>query len=335
MRISELARRLIVELRPMPWAAPLIICLGLLCAALEGAGLYLFIPLVQSMGGHESGAGGVAQFFHRLTDGLPEAHRLPVLVGALCAAILLKNLVGFVGYGVARIVDGRVAHRMRLRIFEQTLWSGADYAAGLNKTDIINTLSGESWRVGSALGIFMRVAVVLCTCVVFLALLLLISVRLTILAVVFLLLGALVTQALTRKAESYGADVVEANRKFGLRMWESVDALRLIRSFTREGYERERFEDRSEDIRRRLLRLDMLWAIPGPISETFGVVLIGALILTAGKLGGTGVASLAAFLLRPDGTRETLLSVPAYDFNWQTSYRLAEPKLAPAGSWLS
>ena len=39
-------------------------------------------------------------------------------------------------------------------------------------------------------------------------------------------------------------------------------------------------------------------------------------------------------LLRPDGTRETLLSVPAYDFNWQTSYRLAEPKLAPAGSWV-
>lgn len=39
-------------------------------------------------------------------------------------------------------------------------------------------------------------------------------------------------------------------------------------------------------------------------------------------------------LLRPDGTRETLLSVPNYDFNWQTSYRLAEPKLVPAGSWL-
>jgi hypothetical protein len=39
-------------------------------------------------------------------------------------------------------------------------------------------------------------------------------------------------------------------------------------------------------------------------------------------------------LLRPDGSRETLLSVPDYDFNWQTSYRLAEPKLVPAGSWL-
>jgi len=36
--------------------------------------------------------------------------------------------------------------------------------------------------------------------------------------------------------------------------------------------------------------------------------------------------------LFPDGRRETLLSVPRYDFNWQTSYRLAEPLRMPAGT---
>lgn len=34
----------------------------------------------------------------------------------------------------------------------------------------------------------------------------------------------------------------------------------------------------------------------------------------------------------PDGTREILLDVPRYDFNWQTAYRLAEPKLLPSGT---
>lgn len=38
--------------------------------------------------------------------------------------------------------------------------------------------------------------------------------------------------------------------------------------------------------------------------------------------------------LYPDGKRELLLSVPKYDFNWQTAYRLAEPKRVPAGTWL-
>ena len=38
--------------------------------------------------------------------------------------------------------------------------------------------------------------------------------------------------------------------------------------------------------------------------------------------------------LYPDGKRETLLSVPRYDFNWQMEYRLAEPRRMPAGSWI-
>ena len=34
----------------------------------------------------------------------------------------------------------------------------------------------------------------------------------------------------------------------------------------------------------------------------------------------------------PDGTQEMLLSVPNYDFNWQTTYELATPKRLPAGT---
>jgi peroxiredoxin len=38
--------------------------------------------------------------------------------------------------------------------------------------------------------------------------------------------------------------------------------------------------------------------------------------------------------LYPDGRTETILSVPHYDFNWQTLYELAEPKKIPAGTRL-
>lgn len=36
----------------------------------------------------------------------------------------------------------------------------------------------------------------------------------------------------------------------------------------------------------------------------------------------------------PDGKQEVLISVPRYDFNWQTTYALKEPKLLPAGTRL-
>jgi peroxiredoxin len=35
-----------------------------------------------------------------------------------------------------------------------------------------------------------------------------------------------------------------------------------------------------------------------------------------------------------DGTKETLLEIPAYDFNWQTTYALAKPRSVPEGSRL-
>ncbi len=34
----------------------------------------------------------------------------------------------------------------------------------------------------------------------------------------------------------------------------------------------------------------------------------------------------------PDGTQELLLSVPRYDFNWQTTYQFQQPKMLPAGT---
>jgi hypothetical protein len=37
-------------------------------------------------------------------------------------------------------------------------------------------------------------------------------------------------------------------------------------------------------------------------------------------------------LTYPSGEKETLLVVPKYDFNWQLTYELAEPKVLPAGT---
>jgi hypothetical protein len=34
----------------------------------------------------------------------------------------------------------------------------------------------------------------------------------------------------------------------------------------------------------------------------------------------------------PDGKTEVLLSVPRYDFNWQSIYRLAKPREVPKGT---
>jgi subfamily B ATP-binding cassette protein MsbA len=154
------------------------------------------------------------------------------------------------------------------------------------------------------------------TFVVFILLMLLISIRLTFFSMMFLFLGAIAIRLATRRADETGKAVVEENKQFGLRMWESINALQLIRAFAQEDYERNRFLKSSDNVRRRLLKLDMLWATPGPVSEISITILIGALVLAAQTVG-LGIAALAAFLsllYRLQGpTRELLQSKIALD----------------------
>ena len=39
-------------------------------------------------------------------------------------------------------------------------------------------------------------------------------------------------------------------------------------------------------------------------------------------------------LVYPDGSREVILDVPRYDYNWQLTYTFKQPKFVPAGSRL-
>jgi subfamily B ATP-binding cassette protein MsbA len=298
------------------WAGPTVVALGLAAAVLEGAGLFLFIPLIQSLGGSASQPGDWNSIFDRLLAPIPEQHVTAFLVGVLCLSILLKSAVNLVNTWVTRYVDGFVAHQLRSRVFDQTLSSCIDYRVDNKRSDIITTIANNTWKVGQGLSLAYRLIICCCTFAVFVLLMLVISVRLTVFSLLFLLLGASAIRLATRRADETGKAVVEENKQFGLRMWESINSLQLIRAFAREEYERRRFREISDRVRRRLLRLDMLWAAPAPVSEISITIMIGALILVA-ESASIGIAALAAFLsllYRLQGpTRELLQSKIALD----------------------
>ena len=289
-RLSQIVRLA----HPPRWAGPSIVALGIAAAMLEGLGLVLFIPLLQSLGAPASG-GGVQHVFDVLLSRVPAAWATAVLVGCLCVSIILKNLVNTLNTWLTRKTDGVVAHHLRTRIFEQTISSCIDYRTARRRSDIATTLSNNSWKVSNGLALAYRLIISALTFLVFAGLMIGISPTLTVVALLFLVLVATIIRFSTRRADATGQAVVEENKQFGMRMWESIESLQLIRAFGREDFENERFHRSSDQVRRRLLTLDLLWALPGPISEISITVLIGALILTAHS-SGIGIAALAAFL---------------------------------------
>src|SRR5207245_11155896 len=94
---------------------------------------------------------------------------------------------------------------------------------------------------------------------------------------------------------------------------------RLSRGSSRWPLETKRLGRASANLRRRILRMGLLWAVPAPLSEISGAILIATLILAGSRLG-VGVPALAAFLVllyRMQGPVRDLLSARvAFDSNF-------------------
>lgn len=70
---------------------------------------------------------------------------------------------------------------------------------------------------------------------------------------------------------------------------------------------------------------------PASVSRTFNRDVLIYTLMAHSHVRGKSAKFEATY---PDGKIETLLAVPHYDFNWQTSYQLKEPKLLPKGTKL-
>jgi subfamily B ATP-binding cassette protein MsbA len=316
MRVFIQAKALWRLGRPAPWIAPTIVTLGVTTAILEGVGLVLFIPLLKSLGAPSSGQAAADRILTMASTTFGPSQVTAVIVVLLCASIVLKNMVALANTWVTRFVNGDVAHRVRNRIFDQSLSSCIDFRPGVRRADLATTMSTESWNVSRGLAMLFGMAVSLITALVFIGLMLTIAPLLTFLSLSLLLIAGFIVKFATQRAAATGRAVVEENRRFGLRMWESIQSLQLIRAFSRERYERQRFEGLSDRLRRRMLKLEMLWAVPGPIAEISIICLIGVLVLVAHD-ARIGIAELAAFLsllYRLQGpVRELLQSTVALD----------------------
>ena len=280
---------------PPRGAGATIIALGMAAAAIEAFGLLLTIPLIQSLGANSSRSSGLEHLFDRVLAPIPEGYFTGLLVVLLCVTILLKSGINLINNWVTRYVHGVVAHRLRAVLFDQTISSCLDYRVGHQRSDIVVTMSENTWKVSTALSLIYRLVICSCTFAIFVLVMIIISIKLMLIAMVFLTLSTFIVRAASRRASEIGRAVVEENKQFGLRMWESISALQLIRAFGREEYEASRFRTVSNRVRRRILKLDLLWAMPAPISEISITLLIGTLILVAGT-SGISIAATAAFL---------------------------------------
>ncbi|PYP30428.1 MAG: hypothetical protein DMD47_09715 [Gemmatimonadetes bacterium] len=296
--------RLLLLLRPYTLLFVTNIVATLVASVMDGATFVLLIPFLRALFGQQAlpatGTSGVEDVLAKiagpfLAAGAPElALRNVVLV--LLGALVLKNVAQYAAAVSSVAIEEGVVRDLRVRLFRhlQTLplgffqrtKGGQLLARVVSDTDQVKT------AITAALASLLRNVSLI---VVYVAILLGLSWRLTLIAIVAAPVLALIIRPMIARVRRRSREQADERGELTSLVAEMVASIKLVRAYVAEAFEAERFQRLADRYRRRVLRAQRWSTLTSPVSEIFaGLVVV--LIFSY----GTHLALGASATLRPE-----------------------------------
>jgi ATP-binding cassette, subfamily B, bacterial MsbA len=301
MKSANTVRSLAPMLRLHTWAFPVIVVVGLLQSLSEGFGIGLFIPLLRGLVGTAPAAaqgGWLVARMEAIFQHVPSDNRQAVIAASLFAVVLATALLAYAHGRLFTWFDGSIAHHLRRSIFSQLLTVGFGIIENDRSGRLLNVLASDTWRTSEALKILVHLTISATTVAVYIALLVLMSWRLTLVVAVGMLLVSGAVRLFTKGVRELGERVTHDNSELAHRMVEGIDGMRVIRAFGREPYEQNRFDAASERLRRTILRMGYIEGAVHPVHEILmASLLLAVLFVTARSATDISVLLVFVFVL--------------------------------------
>src|SRR2546422_1127032 len=298
--------RLLLQLRPYTLLFVTNIVATLVASVMDGATFVLLIPFLRALFGQQAlpatGTSGVEDVLAKIAGpfvaaggGAPElALRNVVLV--LLGALVLKNVAQYAAAVSSVAIEEGVVRDLRVRLFRhlQTLplgffqrtKGGQLLARVVSDTDQVKT------AITAALASLLRNVSLI---VVYVAILLGLSWRLTLIAIVAAPVLALIIRPMIARVRRRSREQADERGELTSLVAEMVASIKLVRAYVAEAFEAERFQRLADRYRRRVLRAQRWSTLTSPVSEIFaGLVVV--LIFSY----GTHLALGASATLRPE-----------------------------------
>ena len=296
--------RLLLLLRPYKLLFVTNILATLVASVMDGATLALLIPFLRALFGQQAlpttGASGVEDVLAKiagpfLAAGAP-AVALRNVVVVLLGALVLKNVAQYAAAVSSVAIEEGVVRDLRVRLFRhlQTLplgffqrtKGGQLLARVVSDTDQVKT------AITAALASLLRNVSLI---VVYVAILLGLSWRLTLIAIVAAPVLALIIRPMIARVRRRSREQADERGELTSLVAEMVASIKLVRAYVAEAFEAERFQRLADRYRRRVLRAQRWSTLTSPVSEIFaGLVVV--LIFSY----GTHLALGASATLRPE-----------------------------------
>src|SRR5256884_1099364 len=296
--------RLLLLLRPYTLLFVSNIVATLVASVMDGATFVLLIPFLRALFGQQAlpttGASGVEDVLAKiagpfLAAGAPElALRNVVLV--LLGALVLKNVAQYAAAVSSVAIEEGVVRDLRVRLFRhlQTLPLGffQRTKGGQLLARVVSDPDQVKTAITAALASLLRNVSLI---VVYVAILLGLSWRLTLIAIVAAPVLALIIRPMIARVRRRSREQADERGELTSLVAERGASIKLVRAHAAEAFEAARFQRLAARYRRRVLRAQGWSTLTSPVSETFaGLVVV--LIFSY----GTHLALGASATLRPE-----------------------------------
>jgi subfamily B ATP-binding cassette protein MsbA len=303
--------RLLRLLRPYLPLFVVTVAATVLASVLDGFTFVLLIPFLrtlfhQPVVAPEGGSavqvllGKIAGPF--LAAGAPEVALRNVVV-VLLVALVLKNACEYFAAYVSVMIQENVVRDLRVRLFThlQTLPLGFFQRTRVGQVvaRVITDADQVKTAVSAALFSLLQNSLMI---VVYLAIMLGLSPRLTLVALAFAPILLFVIRPLVRRLRRRARELAAERGELTAHVSELVASIRLVRAYVAEAFETGRFRERAGQYRKRVLRAQRFSSLTSPVSEVFGGVMIVAILwygtlLALSATRGLGPEELITFLI--------------------------------------
>src|SRR5215207_8324335 len=308
-------RRLLRFLRPHRWRMAATVGCNVVAAVLDGFSFTLLIPFLNALfdlaplpaaGGESEVTRLLAATVGRLLDPADKMGSLQVVVLFILGTIALKNafvwLAGQLGAGLQEVVTRDLRNAVYLHLGRLPLAYFQRTKAGQILARVLSDTTQTKQVVTQLVTTSLQSSAVVLTYVV---LLVLISWKLTLLALVVapVLIGLL--QPLLRKLRKGYRRLSNQYGEITNVVQETVGGIRLVKAFGAEAYEGRRFLEASARYARDMTRVTRISLLAQPITEVVGTMIaVGILwvgarqVLFEGTLSGSQLVAFLVLVMR-------------------------------------
>ena len=302
-------RKLTGFLAPYPMVLPGVALLGVIASLAEGIGIGLLIPFLSGVvdsnatqagvtsanGGAGIGDSGglVTQAMQAYATLWPDNYQLVIVATTIALLVVLSCLISYLYLRLLSWAATRVTHDLRTRLFDRFLNCDQLFLEQGSQGQQAKSIDGAAHRVGQAVISLCLLLANVCTVLVILTLLMLISWRMTLVVMVALAVSGLIVRLFIARSMSISQRFEKTQSQLTDTTISVLASLRMVRIFGQEANESKRFNEVSDAVRTDQFTLETVRRSMAPLVDG-----IAAPLLIAGLVVAT-YANVSAVILLP------------------------------------